>query len=67
MAMANKIAEMPPHALRIGKSLLRHGQSASYDNLMEMSALAQAVSHHTEEHEEGVMALIEKRRPKFAD
>ncbi len=67
MAMANKIAEMPPHALRIGKQLIRHGQTASYDNLMEMSALAQAVSHLTDDHEEGVKALLEKRRPKFAD
>ena len=54
LEMAGKIAEMPPHALRIGKSLIRHGQTASYDNLMEMSALAQAVSHLTEDHEEGV-------------
>ena len=67
MAMAEKIAEMPPHALRIGKSLIRHGQTASYDNLMEMSALAQAVSHLTDDHVEGVKALLEKRRPRFAD
>ena len=67
LEMAARIAEQPAHALRIAKALLRHGQSASYDTLMEMSAAAQAISHFTEDHAEGVSALIEKRRPKFAD
>lgn len=32
-----------------------------------MSALAQAISHTTEDHLEGVEAMIEKRTPKFAE
>ena len=67
MKLANRIAEQPPHALRIAKALLKNGQSASYDTLMELSAAAQAIAHLTEDHEEGVNALIEKRRPRFAD
>lgn len=67
MALANRIAEQPSHALRIAKALLKNGQSASYETLMEMSAAAQAISHHTEDHAEGVNALLEKRRPRFAD
>ncbi len=67
LAMAAKVCEMPAHALRLGKQLLRQGQTASFDNLMEMSALAQAISHHTADHHEGVTAAVEKRRPKFAD
>jgi enoyl-CoA hydratase/carnithine racemase len=67
LGLANRIAEQPPHALRLAKSLLKHGQSTSYDTLMEMSAAAQAISHLTEDHAEGVSALVEKRRPKFAD
>src|SRR5262249_44883552 len=27
LALANRIAEQPPHALRMGKALLKHGQS----------------------------------------
>jgi enoyl-CoA hydratase/carnithine racemase len=65
--MARRIAERPPHALRLGKSLLRHGQATSYDTLLEMSAAAQAISHLTDDHAEGVAALLEERRPKFAD
>jgi enoyl-CoA hydratase/carnithine racemase len=67
LALADRIAEQPSHALRIAKALLKNGQSASYETLMEMSAASQAIAHLTEDHEEGVAALIEKRRPKFAD
>ncbi len=63
--LANAIAAQPPHALRLTKSLMRHGQSASYDAVMEMSAASQAISHLTDDHMEGVMALIEKRAPAF--
>jgi enoyl-CoA hydratase/carnithine racemase len=65
MALAEKICQQPPHALRLAKSLLRHGQTASYDTLMEMSAAAQAISHLTEDHMEGVDALLEKRPAVF--
>ena len=43
----------------------KHGQNASYDTLMEMSAAAQAIAHHTEDHMEGVDAILEKRAPVF--
>jgi enoyl-CoA hydratase/carnithine racemase len=67
LALATRIAEQPAHALRLAKTLLRQGQTTSYETLMEMSAAAQAISHLTEDHAEGVNALLEKRRPKFAD
>ncbi len=65
VALANRIAAQPPHALRLTKSLLRQGQSASYDTIMEMSAAAQAISHLTEDHMEGVDAILEKRAAVF--
>ena len=64
-ALAERIAAQPPHALRLAKSLLRQGQTASYDTVMEASATAQAICHLTEDHMEGVAALIEKRSPVF--
>jgi enoyl-CoA hydratase/carnithine racemase len=64
-ALADEIAAQPPHALRLAKALLRQGQTASYDTMMEMSAAAQAISHLTEDHIEGVDALLEKRAPDF--
>lgn len=64
-ALADRIAKQPPGALRLAKSLLRHGQTASYGQVMEMSAAAQALMHWTKDHEEGVAAILEKREPVF--
>ena len=47
------------------KSLLKQGQTTTYDTLMEMSAAAQAISHLTDDHMEGVDALLEKRAAVF--
>jgi enoyl-CoA hydratase/carnithine racemase len=64
-ALAESIAAQPPHALRLTKSLLRHGQWAAYDTIMEMSAASQAISHLTDDHMEGVAAVLERREPHF--
>jgi 2-(1,2-epoxy-1,2-dihydrophenyl)acetyl-CoA isomerase len=64
-ALAMKIAGQPPQALRLAKSLLRQGQTQSYDAVMELSAAAQALMHHTDDHAEGVEAILEKRTPTF--
>lgn len=63
--LAAKIAAQPPQALRLAKTLLRQGQTASYDTIMEMSAAAQALMHHTADHAEGVDAILEKRAGVF--
>lgn len=65
MALAARVAAQPPHALRLAKTLLRQGRESSYEALLEMSASAQALSHLTEDHIEGVTAHIEKRPPDF--
>jgi enoyl-CoA hydratase/carnithine racemase len=65
LTLANRISEQPPHALRMTKALIKHGQSSSYETILEMSAAAQAISHLTEDHAEGVDALLEKRTPVF--
>ncbi|MEE1876469.1 crotonase/enoyl-CoA hydratase family protein [Altererythrobacter litoralis] len=64
-ALAAKVAAMPPHALRHAKNLMRQGREVSYDTALELAANAQALMHLTEDHMEGVDALIEKRAPDF--
>lgn len=64
-AMATRIAAMPPHALRQTKNLLRQGRSISYDTALEMAANTQALMHHTDDHIEGIDALLEKRAGMF--
>ena len=65
MALATSIAKQPSQSLRVAKQLLRHGTQANYDTIMEMSAAAQGLMHHTKDHEEGVAAILEKREPVF--
>jgi enoyl-CoA hydratase/carnithine racemase len=65
LKLADRIAQQPPGALRLAKTLLRQGQTSSYDALMEMSAAAQALCHLSEDHLEGVDALLERRAPSF--
>ncbi|MEZ5680860.1 MAG: crotonase/enoyl-CoA hydratase family protein [Erythrobacter sp.] len=64
-ALAAKVAAMPPHALRHAKNLMRQGRSVSYDTALELAANTQALMHLTNDHMEGVDALIEKRAPVF--
>ena len=64
-ALAAKVAAMPPHALRQAKNLMRQGRSTSYDGALEMAANAQALMHSTQDHMDGVDALLEKRAPRF--
>ncbi|QFT76483.1 crotonase/enoyl-CoA hydratase family protein [Erythrobacter sp. THAF29] len=64
-ALADRIAAQPPHSLRQSKMLLRQGQQVGYDTALEMAANTQAMMHMTEDHAEGVAALIEKRTPDF--
>ncbi len=64
-AMADKVALQPPHALRVTKALMRQGQTATFDMIMELSAASQGLMHHTGDHEEGVAAILEKRAPSF--
>lgn len=45
--------------------MLRQGQTITYDTALELAAATQALSHLTEDHREGVDALIEKRAPIF--
>ena len=63
--LAERIALLPPHALRHTKNLLRQGQQVSYDTALELAANTQAMMHATADHDEGVAALIEKRAAVF--
>lgn len=63
--VAAKIAANPPHAVRMTKRLLREGQTASLQSLLEMSAAMQALAHATADHEEAVAAFVARRSPNF--
>lgn len=64
-AVAQQIADNPPHAVRMTKRLLRQAQQASLSAVIEMSAAMQALAHETRDHEEAVTAFGERRPPVF--
>ncbi|MHA6770317.1 enoyl-CoA hydratase-related protein [Sphingobium ummariense] len=65
LALAKQVASMPSHSLRLTKMLIRQGEATGYDQALQDAALAQAISHATPDHREGVAAVIEKREPQF--
>ncbi len=65
LALAEQIAQLPPHGLRMGKALLRQSATSSYDAALDTAVLAQVLSHSTDDHREGVAAMLERRAPSF--
>ncbi|WP_242077069.1 crotonase/enoyl-CoA hydratase family protein [Brevundimonas diminuta] len=65
VAVAAQVAAQPPQALRMAKTLLRQGRDTTFDQMLEMSAAMQALAHLTEDHQEGVAAVLEKRPGNF--
>ena len=65
MITARQVAAQPPQALRMSKALLRQGRDMNFDQMLEMSAAMQALAHLTEDHIEGVSAVLEKRPGDF--
>ena len=66
LALAQKIAVNPPHAIRLTKRLLMEGRQCSLGTLLELSASMQALAHTTADHREAVSAFLEKREPDFS-
>jgi enoyl-CoA hydratase/carnithine racemase len=47
------------------KTLLKQGQNSGFEAVLEMSVSAQAIAHQTEDHMEGLDAVLEKRPGRF--
>jgi enoyl-CoA hydratase/carnithine racemase len=64
--LARRIAVNPGSVLRMTKRLLREGERATLESLLEMSAALQAIAHGEPDHHEAVRAFVEKRPPSFS-
>lgn len=65
IALAERIAANPPHAVRMAKRLMVQARTASLENILEQSAAMQAIVQTTADHREAVAAFREKRKPRF--
>jgi 2-(1,2-epoxy-1,2-dihydrophenyl)acetyl-CoA isomerase len=65
MATAAEVAAQAPQALRMTKALLRQGRDATFDQILETTAAMQALAHLTDDHLEGVNAVLDKRPGDF--
>jgi enoyl-CoA hydratase len=64
LAVAARIAEAAPIALRLTKTGIEHS-AGSLDAALEWEALAQPVTMTTADQHEGIMAFRENRAPQF--
>jgi 2-(1,2-epoxy-1,2-dihydrophenyl)acetyl-CoA isomerase len=62
---AGEIAAQPAQALRMAKTLMRQGRDQTFEQILELSAAMQALAHMTDDHQEGVAAVLEKRPADF--
>jgi 2-(1,2-epoxy-1,2-dihydrophenyl)acetyl-CoA isomerase len=65
MALAKRIAAMPPVAIAAAKRNLFSAETDSFATTLDQEAYNQARCSQTEDHREAVQAFKEKRRPVF--
>lgn len=64
-ALAQKLASLPGRGLALTKRLLNESFENDLNAQLEAEAFAQETAGRTKDHYEGVVAFIEKRKPKF--
>jgi enoyl-CoA hydratase/carnithine racemase len=64
-AFAAAIAKKAPLAVRLAKSMMRHGLSSSLEHSLNDAALAVMIANPSADVREGVTAFFEKRDPDF--
>jgi 2-(1,2-epoxy-1,2-dihydrophenyl)acetyl-CoA isomerase len=66
LEMANRFAEGPLLAIGMAKTMLNQSADLDLIRALDYEAAVQAVMANTEDHQEGVKAFAEKRKPKFS-
>ena len=65
MEFARAIAAKAPLAVRLAKSMMRHGINSSLEHSLNDAALAVMIANPSRDVREGVSAFFEKRPPRF--
>ncbi|MGH7341966.1 MAG: enoyl-CoA hydratase/isomerase family protein, partial [Candidatus Rokuibacteriota bacterium] len=64
-ALARKIADGPPIAIRLAKRAIYHSLECDLRQALEFETYAQNICYETEDSAEGIRAFVEKRPPTF--
>ncbi|MBM3133295.1 MAG: hypothetical protein FJZ95_09750 [Chloroflexi bacterium] len=65
MALAAKIAKMPPLAIRLSKLQLRRGLQTDFSAALDLAAQCQGICITSEDSKEAIRAMFEKREANF--
>jgi 2-(1,2-epoxy-1,2-dihydrophenyl)acetyl-CoA isomerase len=65
LELGKNLAEMPTLAIGKAKAILNRTFTMTLDELLAEEKRTQAYLSGTEDHREGIRALLEKRKPKF--
>lgn len=65
LALATRIADGPPIAIRLAKMMLYRGLEFDLETAMLMAAAVETITLTSEDHREGVAAFREKRKPVY--
>lgn len=65
MKLAGRIAQGAPIAHRLAKEEVRRGQDMDLESSLAFSTTCAVIAGATDDHQEGIKALAEKRRPQF--
>jgi 2-(1,2-epoxy-1,2-dihydrophenyl)acetyl-CoA isomerase len=63
--LARAIAKKAPLAVRLAKSMMRHGLDSSLDHSLNDAAFAVMIANPSQDVREGVKAFFAKREPDF--
>jgi enoyl-CoA hydratase/carnithine racemase len=64
-AFAHSLAQRAPLAVRLTKSMMRHGLNSSLEHSLNDAALSVMIANPSEDVREGVTAFFKKREPDF--
>jgi len=65
MSLARRIADGPPIAIRLAKMQLYKGLGMDLETALKVAAAMETITLTSEDHQEGVRAFREKRKPQY--